>query len=174
MKQQIINLKKKLMLVERSDDNLLEDFKIFEMLVNHNVKKTIGKLTNIKDKDVSMYLDYCLVGKAIPHFKDYTNPNHVLPSAKESFFSKLSADNIYFKNSLGKQEDYVKRLLKSIGFKYNPGYKSWDNVGNSIGTPLLITDLPPCFSKEEKEWQEAQSKVWNKNNCWLFEIISIK
>ena len=144
MKQAILNLKKKLLLVE---------FPTLEIREDVAVKSLIGKLTDIKEQQfgewvfrskIRTYKDYGHIGKKYDKFGLIDALLEMkFKTAKESFFSYLESQGIYFSNPLGKKP------FVSV-FDINP-----DSV----------------VRKEYYKWEEAEQKVWNKNNCYVFQII---
>jgi hypothetical protein len=161
MKQQILNLKKKLLLVELPEgaDRLkvfndesepyISYFKGHSALRFYLSSKCllIGKLTDIAEQQ---FLDFCdffthedeMDGTKENVFRDYTDKTF-FDTAKESFFSYLESQGIYFSNPLG-EKPFV-----SV-FDINP-----DSV----------------VRKEYYKWEEAEQKVWNKDLIYIFEVI---
>lgn len=145
MKQQILNLKKKLLIVE------LETFDPVKMIHEKNVSyfgqkmQLIGKLTDITEEQFKEWVEstVCYIGSS-EHTECYYNYHKGSPfsTAKESFFSYLESQGFYFSNPLGKKPD---------------------------GTPILFSQRNGAL--ELLEWQEAEEKVWSKDNCYIFEII---
>jgi len=164
MKQQIIKLKKKLLLVELPegyDTVYLEDNKklFYKNLYMEGVgaphiiwlleeSKKIGKLTDITEEQFEKWVDG-IQRDDYELFWKYTKPKdgYWLETAKESFFSKLEAEEIYFSNPHDKPEDH---FYTSYWEKEN-GEQEWNEAIS--------------------EWQEAESKVWNKDNTYIFEIL---
>ncbi|HEY9363868.1 MAG TPA: hypothetical protein VIQ00_11435 [Chitinophagaceae bacterium] len=155
MKQQIIELKKKLLLVELPEGATdIEISVLGDIMYRHKlgldilwqsngseVKNLVGKLTDITEEQFAVFTPYA---PEIVGYLDYgDNGNISFNTAEESFFSKLEADGIYFENPL--DEEKKAYFLKG-------SENTWDSA-----------DL--------KRWQEAQEKVWNRNNTFLFEII---
>jgi hypothetical protein len=161
MKQQIIELKKRLLLVELPEGINGEDVSInhnqddYEQLEfqypTHEFRgmqcydnillpkgysyKSIGKLTDITESQFTK-----LVSGVIEYGKQ---ENHPIWTAKKGFFSKLTEDKIYFKNPLGE-------------------FPTKQNTGLEYGMEYI--------SKVQR-WEEAESKVWDINRCWIFEIL---
>ena len=141
MKQQIIELKKKLLLVELPEGAI--NVKGFDY-------KLIGKLTNITEEQFEewsgsyewedapegskyAYKDY-KYGKETDDYWDM----YPFDTAKESFFSKLEAEGIYFENKM-----------------LEPG-----------SAPIYTHS-----EKYIEDYKEACRKVWSLDNCYVFEII---
>ena len=168
MKQQIIGLNKKLLLVElpeRAKFISIEGDKLYyyqEFLGIKNIKsyrklsemcKYIGKLTDIKEEQ----FDGLVFRSKIVGYKDYNHKDKQLDKlglfnallemkfkiAKESFFSKLEKDEIYFTNPLGE-------------------FPTKHNTGLEYGMEYI---------SKQASWEEAQEKVWDKERTWLFEIM---
>ena len=145
MKQQILNLKKKLLIVELDGNSSIND-SVIQSITEHGLMKEVGKLTDITEQQFAEWVDnndeYGVV-----MFKNYTTKSAPYYdeqlTAKESFFSYLEANGVCFENKLGKQP-YV-----SI-FDIYP-----DSPAN-----ILRTD-----------WQEAEQKVWNREQTCLFQIL---
>jgi hypothetical protein len=74
------------------------------------------------------------------------------PTAKESFFSYLESQGVYFENPFGKIE---------------PELSEDDLWGNAEQDTQVFAALNYQIDK----WQEAEDKVWKLNNTYLFEII---
>lgn len=157
MKQQIIpGLKKKLLLVEFPEgaskieisvlgDIMFEKGSSLDVLWLPDdilVKKLIGNLTDIKEEQFTEYVE-----KEFDTFRDYTQEDSVgsfvVNTAKESFFSKLEADGIYFENHLSEFP-----TKKNTGLEYGMEYIS-----------------------KVASWEEVQEKVWDKERTLLFEIM---
>jgi hypothetical protein len=86
MKQQILNLKKKLLLVELSEDDKKNITNFVWDGYSIKTKHLIGKLTGITEQQ---FAQLALIGWSIS-FK----------TAKEFFFSYLESQGIYFENKL--------------------------------------------------------------------------
>jgi hypothetical protein len=161
MKQQILNLKKKLLIVELPEGCLLPNvikgsILYYYVEVKQDVDycslpegnyKEIGKLTDIKESQFAEWVEaYTSLEN---RFRNYTTPAYIeflMKTAKESFFSKLQADEIYFENPLGKKPHLGMFI---------------EQKGN------CVKDYDKAFN----EWREAQQKVWDINRCWIFEIL---
>ena len=179
MKQQIIELKKKLLLVE-----LPEGAKIIKMEGKYRfgfkakgleADVYLGKLTDITEEQFAEMV------KSVPHhttkkliYEDHTyytdkplTENGAFDTAKESFFSKLKVDGIYFSNRLGeksKEEDF-----KLTG----NSEQAWRMIeeDRSGQKPTWASIFYKNFQDKLKLWQEAQENVWNKDNTYVFEIL---
>lgn len=148
MKQAILNLKKKLLLVELPEDatnvklrfnRFLTYVKPFSKVVqkfDDNIE-LIGKLTDITESQFAELVDRFYNGG----YRDYKDKNSFYPdadtdnfflSAKESFFSYFESQGVLFENPLA----------------------------DSISAPDI------------EEWKEEQEKVWILSNCYLFEILN--
>ena len=160
MKQQIIELKKKLLAVELPEGAKdIEISVLGDIMYRHKlgldilwqsngseVKNLVGKLTDIKEEQFKGLVDKFNCSGA---YRDYTEKKPFDPAddlasffltAKESFFPKLEADGIVFENPIPK-----------------PG--ATDHSG--------IKDLNEKLDK----YYEAQEKVWNLDNTYVFEIL---
>ena len=151
MKQQIIELKKKLLLVELPEGaNRLQIFHdIGRPYISYFHKdgstdrfyleedvKVIGKPTDITEQQFEEWVDT----NGITGYYNYVKGACCCNTAKESFFSKLEAEEIYFSNPIQK-----------------PG--ATDHKG--------MKDL----NKRLDKYYEAEKKVWNRNNTYVFEIL---
>jgi hypothetical protein len=156
MKQQILEgLKKKLLLVEivHSGENL--GLKKEEI-------KDITKLTHITEDKFAEWVQLISNGK-ITGQKQYRKDsdttgipaNMWVTTAKESFFSYLESQGIYFKNKLGEKPEMFDSLLvgKNCKYEYPHGY-----------------DIEQ-YRKDLEVWEEAEQKVWNKDLIYIFQII---
>lgn len=150
MKQAILNLKKKLLIVERDSESVfLLDLK--EVSKNIRLGKMF-KLTDVTESEFTEWVDvnnnFSFAGDGIYKYKNYrltgeTYASYNLVTAKESFFSYLKSQGVYFENPL----DWEKKA-----YLFKGSENSWGH-----------DDL--------KRWQEAESKVWNLSRCYLFQII---
>ena len=143
MKQQIIEgLRKKLLLVK------IEHFDpvtiIHEKTVSYFGQKLnlIGKLADLTEKQFESWVDT----NGITGYYNYVKGAFCCETAKESFFSKPHKEGIYFENQLGKKP-HLGMFIEQRG--------------------NILEDYDKAF----KQWQEAQEKVWNRSNTFLFEII---
>jgi hypothetical protein len=149
MKQQILNLKKKLLIAETESFDPVK--MIHEKSVSYFGQKMqlIGKLTDITEQQFAEWVpnSFNSLGNGIYEYADYCN-NEIcmLSTAKESFFSYLEKEGIYFENLLPRPADVLEKI-ELLPFPSPVGYQM------------------------QKDWQEAEEKVWNKNNCYIFEII---
>lgn len=145
MKQQIIELKKKLLLVElpegivapEKSDNIciIQDIICFRTSNMKPTLRSFGKLTDITESQFTK-----LVSGVIEYGKQ---ENHPIWTAKKGFFSKLTEDKIYFKNPLGE-------------------FPTQQNTGLEYGMEYI---------SKVQNWEEAESKLWGINRCWIFEIL---
>jgi hypothetical protein len=126
MKQQILNLKKKLLLVELPHGNFLELAFADEF---------IGKLTDITEGQFDEWVDW---NEESQYYKDYTKDGWQGDiTAYESFFSYLEAHGIYFSNPLGKKP------FVSV-FDINPDsvvrkeYYKWEEAEQKVWNKDLI------------------------------------
>ena len=157
MKQSTITgLKKKLLLVELPkgcSKFVIKDYSysgLWLMAVNKELNcpkikvpniKEIGKLTGIKEEQFE---------ELVPEPKklfggkrfNYKKGANVANTAKQSFFSKLESLEIPFENPFGE-------------------YPTKHNTGLEYGMEYI---------GKQARWEEAQEKVWDLNNCYLFEI----
>jgi hypothetical protein len=145
MKQQILNLKKKLLIVELPEgaynvkvrfSKFLTLFKPYSKVVERFDDfdiKLIGKPTDLTEEQFKECVEVKYDGVPFWFF-----------NAEESFFSSLESQGIYFKNPYG---------------KYKPTRKA-----ESDGTLQTL-------NWQQERWQEVEQKVWNRDNTYLFEII---
>jgi hypothetical protein len=168
MKQQILNLKKKLLIVE-----LPEGTSNVQVIYGNNVwyaiyggcpkwfdeldikiarvKALIGKLTDIAEEQFAGFVSnkWMLTTNSdnVLRYKDYMaifDP-YDKSTAKESFFSYLEKEGVYFENPLNHH--------------------------------VLHLSDPVTESQEDKiadvalKWQEAEQKVWKLENTYLFQIL---
>jgi hypothetical protein len=172
MKQQILNLKKKLLMVELpgqingtdvSINHSQDDYDQLEFqypthefrglqcydnicLPKENNYKSIGKLTDITEEQCKEWVEVKRISFGKIFYHDYQNKSewlYVKGTAKESFFSHLEKEGVYFSNPL----DWEKKAYFLKGSE-----NSWGH-----------DDL--------KRWQEAEEKVWDKNRTYIFDII---
>jgi hypothetical protein len=155
MKQQILNLKKKLLLVELPEGakgvniSALGDIvfetngtKEVEWLPDDGlVKKCYGKLTDITEEQFKEYVEQYMVDKWRNYLIESQYIEYLKPAAKESFFSYLEANGVYFKNN------------------------------NRMPSATIWQTDQIMYNRMEKAWQEAEEKVWKPDNTYLFEII---
>lgn len=139
MKQQILNLKKKLLLIEIGGELSTEFLAIMN---EHGMAEILGKLTDITEEQFAEWVECFGIGRWRNYLIESQYIEYLKPTAKESFFSYLESQGVYFSNPLGKKPD---------------------------GTPILFSQRNGAL--ELLEWQEAEQKVWNKNLIYVFEII---
>jgi hypothetical protein len=160
MKQQIIELKKKLLLVEFPEGAVAENIRttcngniIYDIshepqtpkwvYMENKVKASIGKLTGIKEEEYKEFMESLNFSGRTLLYYNY-NPNEpctdfksvieaAFKTAKESFFSALEANGIYFENRLGKKPD------------------------------IKLQDI-----EKHAAWRNEEKNVWDINRCWLF------
>ena len=175
MKRQILNLKKKLLLVElpekingedvsinhsQDDYDQLEfqypthDFRGLQcydniLLPKGNNHKPVGKLTDITEEQFKEWVEKFNNG-AVRDYREQVllfDPADDLANfcltAKESFFSYLESQQIYFENKLGKKPEV----------KSNDYFLEYANI------------------KKLKLWEESEQKVWVRDRCYIFEIV---
>lgn len=162
MKQQILNLKKKLLLIELPEG--AKDIKISTLgdiifktsgtkevvwlADDRVVRKCIGKLTDITERQYKQWVDkfnnvaYRNYKDEYSFYPDFDTDNFFL-TAKESFFSYLEKEGILFSNPL----DWEKKA-----YLFKGSENSWGH-----------DDL--------ERWQEAESKVWQLSQTYLFQIL---
>lgn len=162
MKQQIIELKKKLLLVELPEDTIQIGYSMFDNKGNcyleyyTNDKRCIKtrivlnmdsknyKLTDITESQCEQWVEaYTSLENK---FRNYTTPAYIeflMKTAKESFFSYLERQGILFSNPLGE-------------------FPTKQNTGLEYGMEYI---------SKVQNWEEAESKVWDINKCWIFEIL---
>ena len=132
MKQQIIELKKKLLLVE-IDGKISKEF--IEIINKYGMAEILGKVTGVKEEKLAELVETAENGE----FKNYNKYGiKSVSTRRSSFLSKLKAEGIYFENK------------------------------------MLEPGSAPIYTHSEKyieDYKEAQSKVWNLDNCYVFEIL---
>lgn len=167
VKQQIIELKKKLLLVELPEDTIQVGYSMFDnkgscyLEYYTNDKKCIKtgivlnidsknyKLTDITEIQCEEWVEWI---EEPQYYIDYRKEGWQGDiTAKESFFSKLEADGIHFENPLGEKPVLDKESL-------------W-------GSPEQDTQAFAALNYQIDKWEEAESKIWGINNCYLFLII---
>ena len=176
MKQQIIELKKKLLLVELPEGINGEDVSInhnqddYEQLEfqypTHEFRgmqcydnillpkgysyKSIGKLTDITEIQCEEWVEWI---EEPQYYIDYRKEGWQGDiTAKESFFSYLESRGVVFENPLGEKPVLDKESL-------------W-------GNPEQDTQVFAALNYQIDKWEEAESKIWNINQCYLFEILN--
>jgi hypothetical protein len=165
MKQQIIELKKRLLLVELPKGYVVvsvfpskrtltmwnENGQYITEKLDFDVDE-IGKLTDITDNQCEEWVEsYTSLEN---RFRNYTAPAYIeflMKTAKESFFSYLESRGVVFENPLGEKPVLDKESL-------------W-------GNPEQDTQVFAALNYQMDKWQEAQQKVWDINRCWGFEIL---
>ena len=128
----------------------LESFDPVKIIDEKNVSyfgqkmKLIGKLTDITEEQYHQWVvePKKLFGGKIFNYKKGAN---VADTAKESFFSYLAKEGIYFENPLGNPPQFI-------------------DQPESESQAMEIADIAI-------EWQETESKVWDINRCYIFQII---
>lgn len=177
MKQAILNLKKKLLLVELPEgitdvhinkevyknkvsyrtQTSLHFIETKEDLLSDNCE-IIGKLTDITESQFAEWVDKFNNGAfrnykdEYPFYPDFDTDNFFL-TAKESFFSYLEKEEILFSNPLGKRPKRMVAFMEADFYTEN-------DLEEIREYEILL-----------KEWQEAESKVWDINKCYLFQIL---
>jgi hypothetical protein len=180
MKQQILNLKKKLLIVELpgqingtdvSINHSQDDYDQLEFqypthefrglqcydnicLPKENNYKSIGKLTDITEDQFKEWVEVKRISFGKIFYHDYQNKSewlYVKGTAKESSFSYLEKKGIYFENP------HKFPLITDKEF--------YDEPYSGLGF------YPEIYGHAIKRWQEAEDKVWKLNNTYLFEII---
>jgi hypothetical protein len=157
MKQQIIELKKRLLLVELPKGYVVvsvfppkrtltiwnENGQYITEKLDFDVDE-IGKLTDITDNQCEEWVEsYTSLEN---RFRNYTAPAYIeflMKTAKESFFSYLERQGILFSNPLGE-------------------FPTKQNTGLEYGMEYI---------SKVQNWEEAESKLWDINRCWIFEIL---
>ena len=150
MKQKVIEgLKKKILLVdEQEDSSFIESIKKDFSLTY------IGKLTDIKEEKFGEFVDH-------PNSLTYH-------TAKESFFSKLQVEGIYFENK------YEKPNKKDFELNPNNEHQRAMIIEDKRGQkPTWQSIFYKNYQDKLKKWQEAQSKVWNLGKTYLFIVRDI-
>jgi hypothetical protein len=147
MKQQILNLKKKLLIVEIGGE--LGDAFV-ELIRKHGMAEIVGKLNDIKEGEFEQWVADNGLG-CYDNYKGIVDNKYTCLTAKESFFSYLESKGIYFENPLGE-----KPIL---------------NEDNLWGNAEQDTQVFAALNYQIDKWQEAEQKVWNKNLIYIFQII---
>ena len=160
MKQQIIELKKKLLLVEIGGE-LSKEF--LAIMNEHGMAEILGKLTDITESIFDGLVEKYNWG-TYANYGDKKGGTFV-DTAKESFFSKLEAEEIYFENK------YEKPNKKDFELNPNNEHQRAMIIEDKRGQkPTWQSIFYKNYQDKLKTWQEAQEKVWNKDNTFLFEI----
>jgi hypothetical protein len=155
MKQQILNLKKKLLIVELPEGAIsvhLSEF--YKNKISHYTKNSLHL---IETRDNLLESNVKLIGKLTDITEDQFQ-NWV--DFKEIFFSYLEKEGIYFENQLDKpiMEEYGYCEDRDTEGHFHKGY--WEPE-----------DGEEKWQESINEWQEAEEKVWKLENTYLFEII---
>lgn len=153
MKQQILNLKKKLLLIEIGGELSTEFLAIMN---EHGMAEILGKLTDITEEQFAEWVEKFYDGAIRDYREGSFDPADDLANfcltAQESFFSYLELQGIYFGNPYG-EEPFV------------PFYAPYGMTIEEYNLELRAAEY------KKGEWQEAEEKVWSKDNCYIFEII---
>jgi hypothetical protein len=143
MKQQILNLKKKLLLIEIGGELSTEFLAIMN---EHGMAEILGKLTDITEEQ---FREWALIGWSIS-----------FAFAKDFFFSYLEANGIYFENPVEKP------IMEEYGY-----CEDRDAEGHLYKSYWEPQDGEEKWQESINEWWEAEEKVWSKDSCYIFEII---
>lgn len=150
MKQAILNLKKKLLLIELPEG--AKDIKISTLgdiifktsgtkevvwlADDRVVRKCIGKLTDIRESQFAKWVE-----EFEGRFENYESLHYTSPgsefnllTAKESFLSYMESVGVYFKNPLADYEGQMKNF--------------------------------------RKQFEEAEEKVWQLSQTYIFQILN--
>jgi len=158
MKQQILNLKKKLLIVElpegASNIRAYNGSIHYDILINTEaptnllakVKNLIGKLTDITEEQFKEWVESFGQNGYMNYLSGSQYSELLKSTAKESFFSYLEKEGIYFENLLPRPADVLEKI-ELLPFPSPVGYQM------------------------QKEWQEAEQKVWNEDLIYIFQII---
>jgi hypothetical protein len=149
MKQKILNLKKKLLLVEIGGELSTEFLAIMN---EHGMAEILGKLTDITEEQFKEWVESFGQNGYMNYLSGSQYSELLKPTAKESFFSYLESHGIYFENPFGKIE---------------PELSEDDLWGDMAQDSQVYAGI---LYKKDK-WQEAEQKVWSKDSCYIFEII---
>jgi hypothetical protein len=162
MKQAILNLEKKLLLVELPEDYVVvavfppkrtltvwnENAQYLTEDLGFDVDE-VGKLSDITEIQCEEWVEWI---EEPQYYIDYRKEGWQGDiTAKESFFSYLESRGVVFENPLGEKPVLDK--------------------GSLWGNPEQDTQVFAALNYQIDKWEEAESKVWNLNNCYLFEII---
>jgi hypothetical protein len=158
MKQQILNLKKKLLIVEIGGELSTEFLAIMN---EHGMAEILGKLTDITEEQFEKWVD-SYEWEDTPDgcryaYRDYKDGEETddywdmypFDTAQESFFSYLESHGIYFES---KMMEPTKEKWGYLNSKW-----TWDEGEFHYNNELKIY----------KELHEA----WKLENCYIFEII---
>lgn len=126
MKQQIIEPKKKLLLVEEENKGFLCKVNFLDTIFGK--AKKVGKLTDIKEEQFKELVkendELSLAGCG---FEDYDGTS-ICDTAKESFFSKLEKDGIAFANPIKKPSATDHSGMKNLNEKLDRYYEAEKKV----------------------------------------------
>ena len=169
MKQAIISLKKKLLLMEVESFDPVKI--IYEKTVSYFGQKLnlIGKIADITEEQFALINPKTRNGHnelVYPSYYESVGSGIGLNTAKESFFSKLEAEGICFENEYKKPNIKDFELSPSIG-EQRPMIEE-DRSGQK---PTWQSIFYRNYRDKLKLWQEAQEKVWSLDNCYIFEIL---
>jgi len=166
MKQQILNLKKKLLLVELPEGNNPNEFlltwdsgdifhsKLLEV-------DLIGKITDIAEEQFNQWVkDGSYMKTFWNYLKNDTHKSNQLQTAKDSFFSYLEKEGIYFENPIEKP------IIEEYGY-----FDERDAEGHFYKSYWESEDGEETWSEAIHLWQEAEQKVWNRDNSYIFQIL---
>jgi hypothetical protein len=165
MKQQILNLKKKLLIVELPEGAndikppIDRPYMMSYKLKGHRYQFStiaksvlVGKLTDITDiteEQFEQWVDeFTDLMDIEGNYRDYKDYIFRFNTAKESFFSYLEKEGIYFSNPLGGKSSEIDIIRAS-----------W------VDNPITDED------RKVWAWQEAEQEVWKLENCYIFEIV---
>ena len=159
MKQQIIELKKKLLLVElpegivapEKSDNIciIQDIICFRTSNMKPTLRSFGKLTDITESQCEEWVEWI---EEPQYYRDYRKEGWQGDiTAKESLFSYLESRGVVFENPLGEKPVLDK--------------------GSLWGNPEQDTQVFAALNYQIDKWEEAESKIWDINRCWIFEIL---
>lgn len=111
----------------------------------------LGRLPDITDEQAEDIVDSedfkHYSGRYFHMFVDYNNCENAFDDALDSLHSLLQVNEVYFENPLGDKPDINKTKFKMFGSLYKE------------------------YSRLLTEWQEAQSKVFDKDRIYLFKKI---
>lgn len=119
----------------------------------------IGKLPEVTEDQYSKLVEKCGKSQFVDHVLFRGHLHNCVDTAKESFFSKLASENIYFSNPLGEKPKLEPECCGKLRqFRF-------DEPPECCGLPEPTEESVIAY----QQWQSAQEKVFNIDNTYLFE-----
>lgn len=142
----LTNLKRECVLVELPEGHALEDY--LDEYDEIKLPNLLGKFTDLNEGDFEALVEeeenwY----SHLPQYKDYYG-TMACNTARESFLSAVEAEGRYTDNPFGEYPEVDKEDL-------------WDS-------PEQDSQVYAALQYQIDKWQEAQEKVINLSNCYLF------